>query len=74
MHKIYHPNVDIEGNVCLNILREDCSIRILKKTKNYIEAANDLRADRVSFERNVKHSMAGKTIKGEKYDQVLLKF
>ena len=22
-HQIYHPNVDLEGNVCLNILRED---------------------------------------------------
>lgn len=22
-YQIYHPNVDVEGNVCLNILRED---------------------------------------------------
>lgn len=22
-YQIYHPNVDLEGNVCLNILRED---------------------------------------------------
>lgn len=23
LRQIYHPNVDLEGNVCLNILRED---------------------------------------------------
>lgn len=23
MFQVYHPNIDLDGNVCLNILRED---------------------------------------------------
>ncbi|CDW98882.1 hypothetical protein [Sporisorium scitamineum] len=86
---IYHPNVDLEGNVCLNILREDwkpvLNLNSVMVGLQYLflepnaddplnkEAAEDLRRDRSTFASNVRRSLAGGSVKGTTYDKVLVK-
>ncbi len=73
--KVYHPNIDLEGNVCLNILREDwkpvLSISSVVYGLQFLfldpnpedplnkDAAQILRNDPRQFAANVKRSMSG---------------
>ncbi|KAF7809747.1 NEDD8-conjugating enzyme Ubc12 [Senna tora] len=73
--KVYHPNIDLEGNVCLNILREDWKpvlnintviygLYHLFTEPNYEDPLNHdaaavLRENPKMFESNVRRAMAG---------------
>ncbi|KAL0076439.1 ubiquitin-conjugating enzyme/RWD-like protein [Phycomyces blakesleeanus] len=85
--KIYHPNLDLQGNVCLNILREDwkpvLSLHSVLVGLQYLflepnaddplnkEAAEDFRANRHVFENNVRKTLQGGWLNGVTYDNVM---
>ncbi|XP_013111281.1 nedd8-conjugating enzyme UbcE2M [Stomoxys calcitrans] len=86
--QVYHPNIDLEGNVCLNILREDwnpvLTISSIVYGLQYLflepnpedplnkEAADVLQTNRRLFEHNVSKAMRGNFV-GETYFECCLK-
>ncbi|KAL0391996.1 UNVERIFIED_CONTAM: NEDD8-conjugating enzyme Ubc12 [Sesamum radiatum] len=68
--KVYHPNIDLEGNVCLNILREDWKPVLNEPNHedplNY-EAAAVLRENPKLFASNVRKALSGDLVDGTRY-------
>ncbi|KAK8776678.1 hypothetical protein V5799_029976 [Amblyomma americanum] len=85
--RVYHPNVDFEGNICLNILREDWKPVLTVSTVVYgllflflepntddplnKEAADVLRSNRKLFEQNVRKAMLGGNVGGVYFESCL---
>lgn len=85
--QVYHPNIDQQGNVCLNILREDwkpvLTINSIVYGLQYLflepnpedplnkEAAEVLTNNRRLFEQNVQKAMRGGQIGGTYFERCL---
>lgn len=88
LQRIFHPNIDFNGNVCLNILREDWKpvlslsailfgLQFLFQEPNTEDplnkqAAQLLQSDRMAFQRVVSSTMNGHLHDGIKFDNVML--
>ncbi|EEB05994.1 NEDD8-conjugating enzyme Ubc12 [Schizosaccharomyces japonicus yFS275] len=87
LNKIYHPNIDTSGNVCLNILRQEWN-PVLNLNSVFVglqflflapnpddplnkDAAFDLKSTPADFAHRVSSSMNGGRIGGAVYDNVL---
>lgn len=84
--KIYHPNIDLQGNVCLNVLREEWTpaldiyriimgLVVLFTDPNPMDplnkdAANMLAKDSNLFSNLVRYSMKGGYVDNERFDRV----
>ena len=85
--QIFHPNIDMEGHVCLNILREDwkpvLDINAVIYGLIYLfyepnpddplnhEAAEQYRSDLRQFEAYVQRSLKGYSVNGESFERLL---
>ncbi|KAJ2712018.1 NEDD8-conjugating protein ubc12 [Coemansia spiralis] len=88
LQTIYHPNIDTEGHVCLNILREDWKpvlniqavifgLHMLFQEPNPDDPLNKAAAklmvdDPAEFGRTVRSTMRGRTLGAVNFDHVLV--